>query len=411
MAPSLAHVVHPGPGARVSAPASPLAAAPATPAPQATACTWHREGGRWVLALAGEWRGRSATWPATPADLPRDAVVAVDATPLLSWDIALAARLWDLQHELSARGVRLALDAAAAPTALPEGLREVLALASPQRAVLEAESAPAATAPAAPAPRRRIALPPRTSEAVVTVVFFGEVLLALGRWLSGRAAVRGAEVLHQLDETGPRSVPIVALTCALVGLMLAYMGGAQLGRIGGQGYIADIVAVGMVRELSGLMTGVILAGRIGSSFASQLATMKAGEEIDALRVLGVDPIGHLVLPRLLALMLMMPALYACGALAGILAGWLAASTSYGLTSLEYFLQSSRAINFTHLSIGLFKAMLYVALIALAGCREGLHAGRSAQAVGSATTRAVVKGLVWMVVAACVTTVVFTLLGY
>ena len=139
--------------------------------------------------------------------------------------------------------------------------------------------------------------------------------------------------------------------------------------------------------------------------------MKAGEEIDALRVLGVDPIAHLVLPRLVALLLMAPALYACGVVAGIVAGWFAASASYGVGTLEYFWQGARAITFTHLAIGLFKAMLYVALIALAGCREGLHAGRSAQAVGDATTTAVVKALVWMVVAACVTTVVFSLLGY
>ncbi|MBK9135220.1 MAG: ABC transporter permease [Betaproteobacteria bacterium] len=383
---------------------------------------WRRAGGQWLLTLAGDWRGRAQAWPATPADLPRDAVVAVDAAGVQSWDIAFAARLWDLEHELRERGVRLALetadtagspDAAPSATALPEGLREVLALASPQRAVLGADAAAAASAPPAPAaprPRLRITLP-RTSPAVVTVAFFGEVLLAFGRWASGRAGVRGAEVLHQLDETGPRSLPIVALTCALVGLMLAYMGGAQLERIASQGYIAEIVTVGMVRELAGLMTGVILAGRIGSAFAAQLATMKAGEEIDALRVLGVDPIAHLVLPRLVALLLMTPALYACGVVAGIVAGWFAASGSYGVGTLEYFWQSTRAITFTHLSIGLFKAMLYVALIALAGCREGLHAGRSAQAVGDATTTAVVKALVWMVVAACVTTVVFSLLGY
>lgn len=375
------------------------------PAPR---CAWRREGAHWSLELGGDWHGRLADWPPIPSALPADTVVSVQAAALAGWDTALAARLWELENELRGRRVRLALDVPAG--ALPEGLREVLALASPQRALLEADSAAAATAAPAPQARRRIVLP-RTSEAVVTVAFFGEVLLAFGRWFSGRAAVRGAEVLHQLDQAGPRSVAIIALTCALVGLMLAYMGGAQLGRIGGQGYIAEIVAVGMVRELSGLMTGVILAGRIGSAYAAQLASMKAGEEIDALRVLGVDPIGHLVLPRLLALLLMMPVLYACGVVAGVVAGWLAAAMSYGVSSLEYFLQSGRAINFTHLSIGLFKAMLYVALIALAGCREGLHAGRSAQAVGAATTTAVVKGLVWMVVAACVTTVAFTLLGY
>jgi phospholipid/cholesterol/gamma-HCH transport system permease protein len=249
------------------------------------------------------------------------------------------------------------------------------------------------------------------AKARLTIAFFGEVLLALARWLRGRPGPRMADLLAQLDQTGPRSLPIVALSCALIGLMLAYMGGAQLGRIGAQNFLADVVTVGMVRELAGMMTAIILAGRVGSAFAAQLATMEAGEEIDALRVLGVDPVAHLVLPRLLALLLVAPALYAFGALAGVAAGWPAAVGVYGVSSAEYWHQCLRALTFTHLWIGLFKCMLYVALVALAGCREGLHAGRSAQAVGQATTTAVVKALVWIVTAACATTVVFTALGY
>jgi phospholipid/cholesterol/gamma-HCH transport system permease protein len=193
--------------------------------------------------------------------------------------------------------------------------------------------------------------------------------------------------------------------------MLAYMGGAQLGRIGAQGFLADVVTVGMLRELAGLMAGVMLAGRIGAAFAAQLGTMQAGEEIDALRVLGVDPVAHLVLPRLLALLAMAPALYAFGALAGIIAAWPAATLAYGVTSAEYWAQVARAVTATDLWIGLFKCMVYVALVALAGCQEGLAAGRGATAVGAATTAAVVKGLVWIVAAACATTVVFTALGY
>ena len=265
-------------------------------------------------------------------------------------------------------------------------------------------------------------------EAGRTVAFLGEVLIALARSIvrPGRAGAGAAggvsappvqrqllarDLLQQLDQCGPRSLPIVALSCALIGLMLAYMGGAQLARIGAQNFLADVVAVGMVRELTGMMTGIILAGRIGSAFAAQLATMQAGEEIDALRVLGVDPVTHLVLPRLVALLLVAPVLYAFGALAGVLAGWPAATLVYGVSSGEYLHQCLRALSFTHLWIGLFKCMLYVALVALAGCREGLHAGRSAQAVGEATTTAVVKALVWIVAAACATTVVFTALGY
>jgi len=189
------------------------------------------------------------------------------------------------------------------------------------------------------------------------------------------------------------------------------MGGAQLARIGAQGYIADIVTVATVRELAGLMTAIILAGRIGSAYAAQLATMEAGEEIDALRVLGVDPVAHLVLPRVLALVAVAPALYVFGAVTGVAAGWPAGVLAYGLSSAEYVQQCLRALTFTDLWIGLLKTLVYVVLVALAGCREGLHAGRSAQAVGEATTTAVVKALVWIVAAACATTVVFTALGY
>jgi phospholipid/cholesterol/gamma-HCH transport system permease protein len=244
-----------------------------------------------------------------------------------------------------------------------------------------------------------------------TPPFLRGLFVALWQALRGRRLFGWQEVLGQIDETGPRALPIVALTCALVGLMLAYMGGAQLWRIGAQMYVADVVAVGMVRELAGLMTAVILAGRVSATFASQLGAMTANEEIDALRVLGIDPIGHLVLPRLLALLLVFPFLMAFGALVGIAAGWPPAVLSYGTTSAEYLEHSLQAINFTHLAIGGFKGMLYAVLLALAGCREGLRAGRSAHAVGAATTRAVVLALLWIIAAACLTTVVFTLMGY
>ena len=364
---------------------------PASTAPPPPEVRWADGAGGWQLQLAGTWGPRPATWPDLPAGLGPHTPVGFDATALQGWDGGLAARLWALCATLQQQGVPVALDG------LPPGLRDALQLAR-------------AGSTALPAGAHAVA-PPAASQAAITVAFIGEVLLALGRWLGGRSRLRWADVLQQLDETGPRSLPIVLLTCGLVGLMLAYMGGAQLGRIGAQGFLADVVAVGMVRELAGLMTAVILAGRVGAAFAAQLATMQAGEEIDALRVLGVDPIAHLVLPRLLALLLMAPALMACGAVAGVAAGWPPAVLAYGVTSAEYWHQALRALNFTHLWIGMFKGMLYVALVAVAGCRCGLHAGRSAQAVGEATTAAVVKALVWVVAAATGTTMVFTNLGF
>ena len=248
-------------------------------------------------------------------------------------------------------------------------------------------------------------------EALITASFIGEVLLATVRLLRGRSGLRWGDLLRQIDQTGPLSLPIVALTCFLVGLMLAYMGGAQLDKMGAPTFIADIVTVGMVRELAGLMTGMILAGRVGATFAAQLATMQAGEEIDALRVLGVNPIDHLVLPRLLALVLVAPIIMAYASLVGVLAGLVPATLVYGVPAAEYLHRSMLALTWTHLWIGVFKCTLYAALLSLAGCREGLNAGRDAQAVGLATTAAVVKGLVWIIAAACGTTVALQALGF
>lgn len=357
--------------------------------------------GGWRLRLGGDWRGRGtqalagasppsgrvgeAEAVAAPASGGGGAIT-VDATALTGWDLAFAVALWTALQRWRAAGAEPRLEG------LPPGLAHLLQLSS---SPADAEAPP----------------PMPALKGTSLLAFVGEVILATGAALRGRGAPRAAAVLQQLDECGPRSVGIVLLACALLGLMLAYMGGAQLGRIGAQNHLADVVAVGMVRELGGMMTGIILAGRVGSAFAAQLATMKAGEEIDALRVLGVDPVAHLVLPRVLALLLAGPALIVLGALAGLAAGWPAATLAYGVPSVEYLAQAARAVTGTHLWIGLFKGQLYVLLVALAGCRAGLDAGRSAEAVGAATTRAVVTGLIWIVAAASGTTVVFTALGY
>jgi len=360
---------------------------------EGAALAWGVEQGVWTLRLGPAWAGAAFDDAALPAALAAAGCVRIDGHALGRWDAGLAAALWMLHERLRQRGLQVEL------SGLPAGLGELLVLAQAGEAARE------------PAAAVRPALGHALHEGRLTIAFFGEVLIALARWLGGAARVRGGDVLQQLDQTGPRSAPIVLLSCALVGVMLAYMAGAQLERIGAQGFLAGVVTVGMVRELAGLMTGVILSGRVGAAFAAQLATMRAGEEIDALRVLGVDPVAHLVLPRLLALLLMAPALLAFGALAGIAAGAVPATLVYGIGASEYLQQSLRALTAAHLWIGLVKGLLYAALVALAGCREGLHAGRSAEAVGRATTAAVVKALVWIVTAACATTVAFTAIGF
>lgn len=244
-----------------------------------------------------------------------------------------------------------------------------------------------------------------------TLDFLGQVVLSLGRLLRGRAQMRSADLLLQLDQTGPRSVPIVALVCGLVGLILAYMGAAQLQRFGAQSFIADLVAVGVVREIAALMTGVILSGRVGAAFAAQLGTMQANDEIDALRTMGIDPIDHLVLPRVLAMALIAPLLTALGAVVGVAAGWLVSLSVFGILSADFMSRSAEALSLNHLLVGLGKGTVYAVLVALAGCRQGLESGRSAQAVGQATTLAVVKSIVWIVAMASVLTVLLQRLGW
>ncbi|MBT9486597.1 MAG: ABC transporter permease [Rubrivivax sp.] len=362
------------------------------------------------LRLAGDWRHAVQGLPPPPH--PFTGPLRVDASQLTAWDTQLAACLREQLAPLARRGVLLQLDG------LPPDVRALLQMAlrlhGPATSTDPSIMVPPGPGGGAARQAARRHAHQAAHQAALTITFIGETLLATGRWLAGRSAARGfagAEVWRQVDRCGAMSLPVVALTCGLVGLMLAYMGGAQLDRMGGQTYVADIVTVGMVRELAGLMTGVILAGRVGAAFAAELATMQAGEEIDALRVLGVDPIDHLVLPRLLALVLVAPPLMAFGALAGVLAGAVPATLAFGLTLSEYLHKCLAALTWTHLWIGVFKCVLYAALLSLAGCREGLHAGRNAQAVGQATTTAVVKGLVWIIAAAAGSTVVLQSLGF
>jgi phospholipid/cholesterol/gamma-HCH transport system permease protein len=361
---------------------------------------WHAGDGGWMIDLLGDWRTPGPLDGALPSPEPAaDEVIRFDAAGLEHWDTDTAPRLWALLAPLHRNGVRLDF------AALPDALRSPLELALPPLAP-GAEDMPSEPEPDSLAGGLRRWV----QDALETATFIGEVTLALGRLMRGKAVMRGSDYVRQIDQTGPLSLPIVTLTCFLIGLMLAYMGGAQLQRIGAQSFIADVVTVGVVREMAGLMTGVILAGRVGAAFAAQLATMQANEEIDALRAMGIDPIEYLVLPRLLAMLTVAPLLIAYAALVGVLAGLPPVVGIYGVPAWEYLHKCMSALTWTHLWIGLFKGILYILLVALAGCREGLHAGRNAQAVGGATTTAVVKALVWIVMAASATTVLFQSLG-
>ena len=240
--------------------------------------------------------------------------------------------------------------------------------------------------------------------------FVGEAIIATGRFMVGKAQYRRSDMLLIIQEVGPSALPIVSLISFLVGLILAYMGAVQLAQFGAQIFIANLVAIGMVRELGALMTGIIIAGRTGAAFAAQLGTMQVNEEIDALKTLGIAPMDFLVLPRMLALIFMMPLLTFYSGLVGILAGMLVAATVYDIGVFEYYQQTVRALDLRHFAVGISKGAVYGILIALAGCLRGIQCGRSAQAVGQATTSAVVTSILLIVIAASAMTIFYQRLG-
>jgi phospholipid/cholesterol/gamma-HCH transport system permease protein len=213
-----------------------------------------------------------------------------------------------------------------------------------------------------------------------------------------------------IEDVGPHALPIVSLISFLVGLIVAYMGAVQLAQFGAQIYIANLVSLGMTREMGALMTGIIMAGRTGAAYAAQLGTMQVNEEIDAFRTMGFNPIDFLVLPRILALVLMMPLLVLYAGIVGITAGMFVAVTVFDISTFEYYQQTVRSMEWTHIWVGVIKGTVYGMLIAFAGCLRGMQCGRSAQAVGEATTSAVVTGILFIVIAASILTILFQELG-
>ncbi len=242
------------------------------------------------------------------------------------------------------------------------------------------------------------------------LAFIGEASVAFMKLSVGKAQFRPADLLLTIQECGAQALPIVSLISILVGLILAFIGAIQLKIFGAQIYVASLVGIGMVRALAAIMTGIIMAGRTGASFAAQLGTMQVNEEIDALKTLGISPMEFLVLPRMLALFLMMPLLSLYADLMGMLGGLIVGVSMLDLNFMEYYNKTRTSVHLNDLWVGLFSAAVFGVLVALAGCLRGIQCGRSAAAVGEATTSSVVTSIVSIVVAMAVITVVCNVLN-
>jgi phospholipid/cholesterol/gamma-HCH transport system permease protein len=356
------------------------------------------------IVLGGRWR-IDQHLPA--ADTLRDrldasiSTVRFETHELGDWDSGLLTYIAGISKYCAERGI--AVDG----SALPPGVQGLLAMAL---AVPEQKLAPRDTLPQGIFALTGSAALEFIRGVPQMLAFLGEVMLSLLRLVSGRARFRARDLWLEIEEVGPRALPIVSVISFLVGLILAYLGADQLKLVGAQIFIADLVAIGMVREVGALMTGIIIAGRTGAAFAAQLGTMQVNEEIDAYKTLGISAIDFLVLPRMLALMLMVPLLTLYSGFIGMLAGLLVSVTIFDIGVFEYYTETLRALEFKQFAVGLSKGTVYGAMIAFAGCLRGMQCGRSAEAVGHAATSAVVTAILLITIAASIMTVVYYQLG-
>ena len=364
------------------------------------------ESGVLVIHLTGDWR--------TGHDLPSaDGVrkelesgsglrtVSFDASGLSGWDSNLLTFMLKVKQWCAEKKIECKSEG------LPEGAQRLLKLAA---AVPERQGAKKAS--------RREPFFSRVGQQTLQFVaatseilaFLGGACVALGRLLTGRASFRRSDLVLFLQESGVQALGIVSLICLLVGLIFAFVGAIQLRAFGAQIYVADLVGIAMVRVMGAVMAGIIMAGRTGASYAAQLGTMQVNEEIDALQTLGISPMEFLVLPRMLALILMMPLLCVYADIMGILGGLIVGVTMLDLSPTTYLNETRATFQLTNLWIGLFYSAVFGVIIALAGCLRGIQCGRSASAVGEATTSAVVTSIVTIVVATAIITVILSVLG-
>jgi phospholipid/cholesterol/gamma-HCH transport system permease protein len=359
-----------------------------------------------VVELTGAWRLRGSLPSASsvqrelaPGRKVHD--VTFETRDLTSWDSSVLTFLVEVSALCRARGIHM--DRAG----LPAGVRRLLELAE---AVPEKTGARKEAAEAPFLDRIGTNVIGCGTSLGEMLAFLGDMTLTLFRLLRMNVRFRAVDLLLLIQQAGAQALPIVTLISFLVGVILAFVGAVQLKQFGAQIYVADLVGIAMIREMGAMMTGIIMAGRTGAAFAAQLGTMKVTQEIDAFTTMGFSPLEFLVLPRVIALVLMMPLLCLYSDFVGVLGG---AAIGVGMLDLSwttYFRQTANAISLPDVFGGVFKSSVYGVLIALAGCLRGIQCGNSSSAVGDAATSAVVTGIVAIVVACGVFAVVFYILG-
>ena len=359
-----------------------------------------------TLRLAGNWTiGKVIPSPEevqkqVDSGLPLQQIT-FDTDKLGSWDSVLITFLLKVFDQCSQRQIDVDR------SGLPEGVRRLLDLAA---AVPEKKDARKVTLQEPFLVQVGKASMEVANQVTGMTTFLGDATIAFGKFLVGKAKFRRTDLWLTIQQCGADALPIVSLISFLVGLILAFVGAVQLALFGAQIYIANLVGIAMAREMGAIMTAIIMAGRTGAAFAAQIGTMQVNEEVDALTTMGISPMEFLVLPRMLALILMMPLLCLYSDLVGILGGFVVGTGMFHISFTQYMGQTKASLNLTQFGIGVFKSAIYGVVVAITGCLRGMECGRSASAVGDAATSAVVTSIVLIIVLDGIFAVVTNIIG-
>jgi phospholipid/cholesterol/gamma-HCH transport system permease protein len=240
--------------------------------------------------------------------------------------------------------------------------------------------------------------------------FVGDCSMDSVEFLTGQIGFRWNDCLAEMQKCGAMALPIVSLISFLVGVTLAYSGSIVLRRFGANIWVADLIGVAMTREMGALMAAVVLCGRTGAAFAAEIGSMKANEEIDALETLGISPVRFLVMPRVIALGLMMPLLAMYANCLGILGGMAVGYGTLDIPPTAYWVEMMTIVDIPDVAVGMIKAVAFGLIVGLSGCLRGMQSKRNAAGVGHAATSAVVTGILLIVVADAIFAVLFHAVG-
>ncbi|WP_414999329.1 MlaE family ABC transporter permease [Desulfovibrio sp.] len=369
--------------------------------PQVTASI---QGSLLRVSVGGSWNMDTA-WPpeavAAIETLKSQSIkqLCLESDKLEAWDSSLLVFLVQLTKAANDRQIT-------PQNQLPEGLERLLKLAFAVPAKAGSDRKKEELNFVQRVGQATIDLPPRVND---FLNFVGDVTLALGRLVTGRSQMRSQDLLAAMQECGVQALPIISITSMLFGLILAFVGAVQLTQFGAQIYVAGLVGIGMLRVMGAIMVGVVMAGRVGAAYAALIGTMQVNEEVDALATLGISPIDFLVLPRVVALTAMIPLLTLYADLMGVIGGYIVGTTMLSISPMEYINATMQMVPYKHVFIGLTYGTIFGVIIAITGCYQGMRCGRSAQAVGLATTTAVVHAIVGIIVATAVITVICNVL--